>query len=331
MENILISVVIPVYNGQQYLARCLDSIFAQTYSNIEVIVVNDGSTDGTSQVIEQYKDKYKNRMKAIHIPNGGVTNARLIGARVAQGEWIGFVDSDDEIEPDMYEFLINNALKYKANISHCGYKMIFDDGRIHCFYNTGRLVVQNNITGIKDLLEGTLIEPSLCNKLFTKTLFHSLLHTNVMNTEIKINEDLLMNYYLFSAANKSVFEDICKYHYLIRSGSSTRIVLNKKKIYDPIRVKKIILDDAVEEIREDALRAYVYACIGAYSKLMLDRTNQFKGDESIIRKIIMEQKYFIRLLSKKQQVLAYMIIYIPMFYRPIYRFYVKYLLKSKYD
>lgn len=191
--NEKISIIIPVYNLEKYIKRTAESVLKQTYTNIEVIIVDDGSSDESWKIIQKIADK-DNRVIPIHQENGGVTSARLKGVRRSTGEWIGFVDGDDEIESDMYEILLNNAKKYNADISHCGYQMIFEDGRVNYFHNTGCLVQQDRTTGLKDLLDGSLVEPGLCNKLFHKNLFHSLLHSTVMNEDIKINEDLLMNY-----------------------------------------------------------------------------------------------------------------------------------------
>ena len=119
-----VSIVIPAYNIASYVGKCLESVLAQTLKDIEVIVVDDGSTDETVEVIKLYKNKDK-RIKLIQKENGGVTSARLAGIRVATGEYIGFVDGDDQIEADMYERLLANAIKYHADISHCGYQMVF--------------------------------------------------------------------------------------------------------------------------------------------------------------------------------------------------------------
>ena len=327
----MISVIVPAYNVEKTIKRTLDSILAQTYFNLEIIVVNDGSSDCTGKIIEQYAEKYSKCIKTIHTRNNGVTSARLKGVEVAKGEWIGFVDGDDEIESDMYERLFSNAVNYRAEISHCGYQMVFADGRVHYFYNTGRLIQQDKITGVKDLLEGTFVEPGLCNKLFHKNLFYSLLYEDVMDKSIKINEDLLMNYYLFARASKSVFEDVCKYHYIVRNTSVTRTLLNKNQIYDPIKVKRIIFDTATEDFKTEASRAYISTCVNVYNNLMLAPINQFIPDEANIRENIVAHKCFIHLLGKKRRILAYLILYIPRIYKPLYRFYAKYLLKSKYN
>ena len=326
----MISVIVPAFNVESTIIRTLDSILAQTYPEIEVIVVDDGSGDETGRVIDNYVSQHK-RFMAIHTKNQGVTVARLTGVAQASGEWIGFVDGDDEIEPDMYELLLKNAERYGADISHCGYQMIFADGRISFFHNTGCLVQQDRTTGLKDLLDGSMVEPGLCNKLFRKTLFQSLLHTTVMDRSIKINEDLLTNYILFSKANMSVFQDICKYHYLVRSTSASRASLNQHKIFDPIRVKQLILDMKINGMTEAAKKAYIGTCVNVYNSLVVDKSSQFAREQKMVWNLVKEHKTWIPLLSRKQQILARLILYWPTGYKPIYRFYAKYLLKSCYE
>lgn len=326
----MISVIVPAFNVETAIIRTLDSILAQTYPEIEVIVVDDGSVDETGRVIDNYASQHK-RVTAIHTENQGVTAARLTGVSQASGEWIGFVDGDDEIEPDMYEMLLKNAEQYGADISHCGYQMIFADGRISYFHNTGCLVQQDRRTGLKDLLDGSMVEPGLWNKLFRKTLFQSLLHTTVMDRSIKINEDLLMNYILFSNANMSVFQDVCKYHYLVRSTSVSRASLNQHKIFDPIRVKQLILDMKINEMTEAAQRAYIRTCVNVYNSLVIDRSGKFAAEQKEVWDLVKEYKAWIPLLSRKQQILARFILYCPAAYKPMYRFYAKYLLKSCYE
>ena len=241
--NTKISVIVPAYNIENYLARTLDSILAQTYTNIEIVVVNDGSKDGTAAIIDRYAAR-DCRIKAIHKENGGVTSARLRGVAEATGEYIGFVDGDDCISSDMYARLVENAMTHGADISHCGYQMIFPSGRIDYYYNTGRIVEQDNTKGMWDLIEGGFVEPALWNKLYRRELFEGL--SDWMDMSIRINEDLLMNFYLFRQAKKSVFEDICPYRYILRPGSAATSKLNEHKLRDPMKVTRILLKEAPE-------------------------------------------------------------------------------------
>lgn len=329
-EEKMISVIVPVYNLEKYIIRTLDSILAQTYTDIEVIVVNDGSTDATADVLESYVSTHLGKVKVIHKDNGGVTSARLAGVTLATGEWIGFVDGDDEIEPDMYEILLNNAVEYQADISHCGYQMVFPDGRVHYFHNTGCLVCQDKEKGVKDLLDGSLVEPGLCNKLFHKKLFYDLLSSKIVPIDIKINEDLLMNYYLFSFSCKSVFEDVCKYHYTVRRSSVSRQKLNKHKIYDPIRVKQIILEECSDEIREDAEKALVKTCVYTFASLVMD-DKLLKKEKEDVRSLIKRHYHCISKLPPKTKFLAFLIVKFPIGFSFIYTLYAKWFQKKRYE
>ena len=242
MEDILISVIVPAYNIAPYISRCLDSLLNQTYENIEIIVVDDGSTDETSKIIDKYAQSEK-KIKAIHKLNQGVSIARITGIENSLGQYIGFVDGDDWIEPDMFEMLVRNAIHYNADISHCGYQMDFPDGHSDLYYGTGKVTIQNHEQGVLDLISGQFVEPGLWNKLYRREMVIQFEASPIWDSSIKINEDLLMNYILFSRSNKAVFEDQCKYHYTLRKNSAATSRKNLNKIIDPIKVMKIILED----------------------------------------------------------------------------------------
>lgn len=237
----LITVIVPCYNIENLIVSTVKTICNQSYQNLEIILVNDGSEDSTANVLDELA-KTDNRIRIIHKENGGVTSARLEGVRSARGEWIGFVDGDDAIDPDMYERLLKNAIESKADISHCGYRMVFPS-HVDYYYNTGLRAEHDKITGLQELLSGSRIEPGLCNKLFHKSLFHSLLHDGKMDLSIKNMEDLLMNFYLFQEANKSVYEDFCPYHYMVRENSAATGKGSAKKLEDPLKVFSIIREN----------------------------------------------------------------------------------------
>ena len=234
-----ISVIVPVYNIEYYVKKAIESIQQQTYRNVEIILIDDGSTDGSGEILDFFADR-DSRVSVIHKCNGGVTEARLKGIEVAVGDWIGFVDGDDYIEPSMYETLMNKALQYHADISHCGYKMIFPS-RVDYYYNTNKIIIQNHHQGLKDLLSGEYVEPGLWNKLIKSEIVKSVIAQNQIDTSITINEDLLMNYYFFDIATQSVYQDVCPYHYILRKGSAATSGLSPNKLYDPVKVQKILL------------------------------------------------------------------------------------------
>jgi len=326
----LISVIVPVYNLENYIVRTLESICRQTYRNLEIIVVDDGSADGSWKVITDAAAEDA-RIRPIQQENAGVTAARLKGVSAAAGDWIGFVDGDDEIQPEMYERLLRNALQQDAQISHCGYQMVFADGRVHYFYNTGLLAKHDKITALRELLSGQMVEPGLCNKLFQKNLLQSLLHRQCMPKDIKINEDLLMNFYLFSEAETAVFDDWCPYHYIIRQTSATRAKLNDNRVYDPVRVKERILDELPSELREDGQRALMNTCVYSYCSLMLEKDYPTREAERFLRKKLQEHKAWCRELPGRTRLLAMLILYAPGVLKMVYPFYANHLQKSKYD
>ncbi len=326
--NELVSIIVPVYNISKDLSNCLDSILAQTYPYIEIVAVDDGSSDGSGEILDSYAEKFSN-VRVIHKQNGGVTSARICGIQVAKGQWIGFVDGDDEVEPDMYEKLLDNAKKYDTQISHCGYQLCFPDGRVHYFHNTGFLAKQDRSTALKELLYGEKFEPGLWNKLFCKDLFDGLLHNELMDTSIKINEDLLMNFYLFSAAESSVFEDWCPYHYIARDGSATRSKINEHKIFDPIKVRDIIRNTVCDELRDDAERIYIRTCINSYHELVISGANG-KSHIGKVLELLKNEKADFSLLGGKSAMIARAIVFVPSLYQFIYRSYCRFFKKDRY-
>ena len=261
----MISVIIPAYNLERYLAICLDSLLKQTYQELELIVVDDGSTDGTGDIADRYAETDP-RIRVIHKENGGVSSARIAGIRAASGEWVGFVDGDDYTEPWMFERLLKNALERDADISHCGYLMEFPD-HTDSYYGTGKKLFQESREAVRGLLSDGMFEPGLWNKLFRRRLFTLILEQDVIDQSIRINEDLLMNYYLFREAKTTVFEDVCPYHYVVRRGSAANSRLAIHKLKDPEKVYLILLRETASdpELRalclESLTRHYIRSAI----------------------------------------------------------------------
>lgn len=328
MEGNKISVIVPAYNLAQYLPRCLDSILAQTHDDLEVIVVDDGSRDDTYNVMLDYSVK-DSRVKAIHKENGGVTSARLRGVEEATGAWIGFVDGDDEIDPGMYARLLENAHAYDADISHCGYQRNFPDGKTEYHYNSGEIRQQDRLTGLRDLLEEKLVEPGLWNKLYKRDLFEQL-HEK-LDFSIRINEDILMNYHLFSKAEKSVHEDVCPYHYILRSGSASRSALNEYRIYDPVRVREWIAENCEPELKEDARQALLRTLLYVYALISVEKDRSFHVHAEAIREKLVSHADGFYLLTRRNKILAGLICYAPWAFSIAFNGYVKLVLKGHYE
>ena len=243
--TVKVSLIMPAYNIESEIKRSIESVLKQTYTNIELIIVDDGSKDSTPNIIDQYA-KYHANIIPIHRENGGVFSARIEGIFQSTGDYIGFIDGDDYIEPEMIEQLLKNAIEYNADISHCGYEMVFPNGKVDLYYGTGNRVLQNNEKGVIDLLEGKYIEPGLWNKLYRRELFEKV-GLNELDYSIKINEDLLLNYYLFKESKRAIYEDQCYYHYMLRVNSAATSTINKNKLSDPVKVLKIMLEDNTQE------------------------------------------------------------------------------------
>lgn len=172
-----ISVIIPVYNMEKYLNRCVDSVLSQTFTDIEIILVDDGSTDNSPEICDNYKE-IDDRIIVIHKPNGGLSDARNAGLDVATGNYIGFVDSDDYIDHRMYEILYDLIVTNNADIAHCLMKKITDNDFIinHITYNQSEV----NTYQHKDFIENYfpnfphIIPSPVCSKLFRKKIFNEI-------------------------------------------------------------------------------------------------------------------------------------------------------------
>lgn len=266
----LISVIIPAYNVEQYLARCLDSVLNQTYQKLEVIVIDDGSTDGTGAIADAYAEKDP-RVRVVNQKNSGSSCARERGIAIAAGSYVAFVDSDDEIEPDMLERLLNNALNYHADISQCGILYCFYDGRRKPKYGTGKLTVLERDDGLRELIRGNTMEPSLCNKLYAARI----LKDSCPDTSIAFNEDLLHNVVLFSRSERSVHEDFCGYRYWRRTGSKSNDPQRAVCIAEDIlKARKLIQGLVPETVSAEADSSYFHALIMGFTACIGLRTKE---------------------------------------------------------
>ena len=338
-QNPLISIIVPVHNIADYLPRCIDSITAQTYSNLEVICVENNSTDNSLEVLNQCAAKDK-RVAVLSTAKQGVTNARLQGIKHAKGEYIGFVDGDDYIDKGMFERLLANAQKHNADISHCGHMVhrenkapealiadiasltVDNKENVYSLCAGQHLVLQDADEGLKDLIEGSY-EPGLWNKLYKHSLFHSLLQDNLIDLSLKENEDLLMNYYLFKQSKSSVYSSFTPYHYIKRDSSASSWAKNRSSndylFKDPITVKQIIKDDCTgTSIEQTARKMYLSTCINSYNSCLVSKGKAGEAGLKEIAALLKKNKQDIALLPKQRQRLAKMIMHTPKLYKNIY-------------
>lgn len=212
-----ISIIVPVYNVEVYLSNCIDSILNQTFRNFELILVNDGSTDKSLDICKHYKN-IDDRICIIDKKNGGISSARNAGLDIAKGEYIGFVDSDDYIHPQMYEILYKQIIKNKADISMCGFKKISKFNKkelLGKFILNQEVEISNNEEAVFKLGENDSVTYVVAwNKLYKKSLFN-----NIRFKEGIIHEDEYIIHRLLYQANNLVYIKENLYFYLQREGS----------------------------------------------------------------------------------------------------------------
>lgn len=226
-----VSVIVPVFNGEKYIERCIVSILRQTISNIEVIIIDDGSTDSTASLCDDFQSK-DNRIKVIHKDNLGLSHSRNVGLKFATGKYIGFVDADDWIAPEMYEELYNLAENNDAELCTARYVVTKSERdtfkQLDCSVET--LVGMDKL---RKYLEFGIADRSnlysACTKLYRKSLF-----TDIVFPENQRFEDMATNYLLINKANKFVIYNKKLYYYFMNSTGITR---NKCKFNDLDMIK----------------------------------------------------------------------------------------------
>ncbi len=211
----LISIIIPIYKVEKYLDRCIKSVVNQTYKNLEIILVDDGSPDSCPNICDKWKIK-DNRIIVIHKENGGLSDARNAGLEIATGKYIGFVDSDDFIFEYFVEVLYRNLVNTHSDIIQCSYLTVDDN-----YLEKEKLISANiNIktfdtkNALKLLIEGKMLNQVVWNKLYKKELFQEI-HFEYD----KLNEDDFFTYQVFAKCNKITYIDLPLYYYQIRNES----------------------------------------------------------------------------------------------------------------
>mgnify|MGYP004658611791 CR=1 FL=1 len=283
----LISVIVPVYNVEKYLKKCIKSIMNQSYTNLEIILINDGSTDNSGKICDELKEQDK-RIKVIHKSNGGLSDARNAGLKIANGKYIGFVDSDDYIAEDMFETLYSINKKYDSDISIVSFYEIYKD-KVIGVRDSKKLQELTKIDAMKELLIDTNIQSYAWNKLFRRELFEGLEFPTNKNFE-----DIATTLLLFEKANKVVLLEEPKYYYVRRDDSivGVRNYKTYKDYLDVIYDKYKYLDGKYKEL--DLYNAYnfvinmiwVYTIIVAFDleEVYEDFKNQYDLFESLINK-----------------------------------------------
>lgn len=226
MEQDLISVVIPVYNVEKYFKRCIDSVLKQTYQNIEIIIVDDGSKDSSGSLCDEYEKK-DSRIAVFHKENGGLSSARNFGLEKALGRYICFIDSDDFIDENYITIMYNKMIKSDADICYCKSINFTDETKINLKVENEKTVIIDKEEAIKQLLlKNGLIKNYIPHALYKKVLFDNIRFPIGSNFE-----DIATTYKILDASKKIIVTNKILYYYFINDNGITQ-KMKKQDIID---------------------------------------------------------------------------------------------------
>lgn len=287
MTEALISIIVPIFKVEKELPQCIDSLINQTYKNIEIILVDDGSPDKCPAICDEYA-KFDKRIRVIHKTNGGLSDARNTGIDVAVGEYIGFVDSDDYIDSQMFERLYYAAVENNCDISEC-YSISFNDETVPTAeYNNNVLLLDP----LKWLTESNLKGFLNCvawNKLYKKNLFNDIRYPKG-----KLNEDEATTYKLIYKSKKIARLSDKLYFYRKRSGSIMLSTMTEKRIYDKYDALKnrcVFFDN----LNETQMANFSYAKLSLYMSnvykyISISKKNKWLKEIDVYYKLIRKDR-----------------------------------------
>lgn len=323
VQTDLISVIVPVFNVEKYIHRCINSILKQTYQNIEIIIVDDGSKDGSGKICDEYAKK-DNRVKVIHKENGGVSSARNIGLKSANGKYITFVDADDWIENNTYEEMIEKLKINNVDIVKCGFlkdntDKIKENNLV--FGDNVKFDLKQNRAEILNLYYSGKIDPGICFSLIKKEIIDKV---ELFNTNLAIGEDFIFMLEIICVSKSIYFFNKNFYHYDTNPESATlsfnfkeRNIVNFLMISEEFcRVLKKY--DLLISEHEEGVSLYCFYWIYVNLAFVVGRTrdvnklsliNDCRMDFIIenlnAKKLSISGKAFMKLIKKKKKYLLY--------------------------
>jgi len=260
----LISVIVPVYGVENYISKCLDSILNQTYKNLEILLIDDGSKDRSGEICEEYRQK-DNRIAVYHKQNGGLSDARNYGIDRAKGEYLTFIDSDDYIDEDYIEFLYDLIKEGNTRMSLCSLHVVYtSNGRVWDKGNGEKIKITGK-QGIEMMCYDEEVDTAAYAKLYHKSLFE-----NARFPKGKIFEDIGTSYLLFDQCAQLMCEFKSKYYYIIRPGSIVTSEFNEKKL-DLIEMTDQMadyVDDKYPDLQKATLRRRGYARFSTLNQML---------------------------------------------------------------
>lgn len=310
------SIVVPGYNAEEYLDKCVKSIIHQTYKNLEIILVDDGSSDDTLSKFYQYA-KMDNRVKVLHRDNGGLALARNMGLTAVSGDYVMFADSDDYLEADMVEFLLNLALQNNADVARCGFYYESDTNLLNSASHDEDIHILNYEERMIDLAIGGHLSGVVWNKLYR----FQAIKDQIYSKEDGCSEDIMFNYRVYRQVKRTVFCDVPKYHYVIREGSITNSAFTENA-FSIVRAKQIIIDGEKnnERILPYAIKGYIISAFIVLSGCISNNACMNRYDT--LRNSILQYKREIwrsRLYSNRDKLKMFLLWISPNLYNKLIR------------
>lgn len=270
MESPLISVIVPIYKVEKYLDRCVESIVNQTYKNLEIILVDDGSPDNCPLMCDSWKEK-DNRIKVVHKENGGLSDARNAGIPVATGEYVTFIDSDDWIESNAFEEMLEQLIVNDCDVCSCGVKMVWDNGHEKPLTDSHSMMVYENTEKILEAFLSGVIIQTVWNKLYRKSVI-----SDVFFPVGKIYEDEFWSWKVMAKSNRLVCIDNCFYNYyqndssIMHGGSNFKPLLYAESGNEKVKY----ISKNYPNLKDLAYEKYLYSCLfyAQRTKIIFSRT-----------------------------------------------------------
>lgn len=252
-----ISVIVPIYNSERFISRCIESIINQTFEDIEIILINDGSMDRTQEICEYYASKDK-RIVLINKSNGGSNSARIVGIKQSKGDYLSFIDSDDWIERDML-FDFYQYIKDNNNIDIVvGGFVIDSNNKYREVFNKENSMCMLPEEGLCQMFEAKLFDWSLCSKLYSKTLFNNgIIFEKGVNG---LGDDLIANWLLFNTASKIMYAPIYKYYYYMNNESLTHKPFSSE-YFEFFKIYRYIVDSIINCENKNVLKSVLKSAL----------------------------------------------------------------------
>lgn len=301
--NYLISVIVPVYKAEKYLNQCIESIVSQTYQNLQIILVDDGSPDNCPAICDDWAKKDR-RIVVIHKENGGQSSARNVGLDIARGEYVGFVDADDFIDHDMYEILLHSLVSTNVDIVCCGSRIVNEKWMALRDRYKHEKKSYSGTSIIKALFYGIDFDEAMWDKLYRRSFFEDIRFPNG-----EVNEEIVLMVKKFVSLNTLNHIGTAKYNYRYNMQSTTKSKYGRKMsvtIKHLTEIKEFIIKEAPQLLPD------YYFLQARYSKSQLIRIylsngakQEFKNDFRIYRKLLVESMKYVmksKLIPKRDKI-----------------------------